>query len=79
MAGQRVTFKILKEWINDWNRDNPNYQMVARSYNDYYHIEDWQTGRNICSAKSPGLVWDLFWIWKDGFRIGRESVGDDCK
>ena len=69
---KRVTFKILKEWINDWNTGHPETQFVVRSYNDYYHIESWENGTNIITAKSPGLAWDQFWVWMDGYRRGVE-------
>lgn len=68
---KRVTFKLLKEWINEWNEYN-DIQMEVRAYNDYYHIGP-VGGNYIIVEKTPGRAWEVFCIWKNGYFTGRDS------
>lgn len=69
---RRVTYDLLKQWIGEWNTAHPDMQFVVRSYNDYYHIQDFETGENVVVEKSPGLAWDVFCVWKKGYWKGYE-------
>lgn len=71
---ERVTYKKLKGWINDWNAFHPEMLMDLRAYNGYYHIERRETGYRICCEKNPGRCWKVFSVWKDGYWTGRDTL-----
>ena len=76
---RRITYEMVKGWINEWNENHPETQMYLSAYDDYYHLSKGQGGNNIIVEKTPGRLWESFTIWKYGYYAGRESVGDDRK
>lgn len=73
----RISYNMLKEWINEWNEYHPEMKMRLSVYNDYYHIARDSIGQNIVVEATPGRAWESFTIWKNGYYTGKESVGDD--
>ena len=75
----RVTYRMLKEWIEEWNEYNPEMQMFVSVYNDFYHISKQKNGTNIVVEATPGRTWESFTIWKNGYYAGRDSVGGEYR
>jgi hypothetical protein len=69
---QRVTYNKLRAWVNIWNGNHPEKQFKVQGYNGYYHIF-YYNGNKLCSAKTPGQVWELFTMWKYGYLEGKAN------
>lgn len=70
---ERVTYKRLKDWIASYNKNNL-HKVELSAFNDCYYIYDAETGNRICSDESPARTWELFCMWKYGFRAALEDV-----
>lgn len=70
---ERVTYKRLKQWIDQYNKNN-THKVELSAFNDMYWIYDAATGNRIVSDETPGKTWELFCIWKDGFRTALDDV-----
>lgn len=69
----RVTYKRLKEWIASYNANN-QHKVELSAFDDAYWIYDAETGNRLCSDISPARTWELFCMWKSGFRTALEDV-----
>lgn len=69
----RVTYKQLKQWIESYNKNN-SHKVELSAFNDAYWIYDAETGNRIISDESPSRTWEMFCVWKDGYRTALEDV-----
>lgn len=70
----RVSYKKLKEWVNEWNEGHPEHEpFEVRAYSGYYHIGT--NASNMISEATPGRAWEMFTMWKYGYLEGTEAMG----
>lgn len=68
----RVTYKKLKEWVNEWNEGHPEHEpFEVRVWNGYYHIGT--NGSELIGEATPGRAWAMFTMWKYGYSDGMEA------
>lgn len=68
----RVSFKKLREWVNEWNEGHPEHEpFEVSAWNGYYHIGE--KCSNMISEPTPGRAWEMFTMWKYGYSEGMDA------
>ena len=68
----RVSYKKLKEWVNEWNEGHPEHEpFEVRSNNGYYHIGE--KCSYMISEATPKRAWEMFTMWKYGYSEGIDA------
>lgn len=67
----RITYKMVKEWIKE-SAFGQLYGFSINGWNDYYHLMR-NNHELVCSAKTPGEIWEKFNLIKTGYYMAKEE------
>lgn len=73
----RVTYKILKNVIDNWNEAHADLLITLDVYSGYYHIGysgPHGSADYFIMEETPSRALECFNIWKNGFYKGQEHI-----
>lgn len=69
----RTSFKMLREWVRDWNEGHKEVgTLEVSAWSGYYRINivDEVTGavkQELVAEETPGRAWTVFHTWTNGY------------
>lgn len=60
----------LRRYIDEFNKNHPDMELVVERYNDYYHLKYKNGLRQITAARYPKDLFEKFCIWREGYYAG---------
>lgn len=68
----RITYKRVKQWLGE-SEFAKKYGITIGCWDGYYHLMSFEHER-ICTAKTPGELWEKFQLYRSGYYLGVKEV-----
>ena len=73
----RITYKMVKQWLSE-STFAQQHGMKLHCWNGYCRILD-DCNNQVCSGKTPGVIWEKFNLLKTGYEMGlTEGKNERC-